>query len=286
MSMFTQLLEYTYNNMVRKQQSITSLFPTFYKRVRDVKDAGRVTLVSQYPDVWQFKVPSSGSKGDYTVYLRFKNIEEMLSQFVPNVKLWNVEKTDVDYNKLGPEVINKVDMEFDCSCPADTYWGAEYIKTQKGAQFGHQEYRPPKVRNPKQYGAVCKHQQALLDKLPSYNFTFNGFLKKFYSKEVKEIFDQALKVVGGIKKIAAELKPVEKPAEQPQRFGRGGRVIEEPPTEVESEPKIEKLAPEIVSAIDAIPEDMSKMMQGELQKTLKKYNIKPEDYLKYLEEQK
>jgi hypothetical protein len=284
MSLFTQLLEITYNGVMRKQQSITRLFPTFYKRVDKVKQAGRITLVDMYPDVWLFVAPSSSGRGHYDLHLHFKDIEKQLEKFVPNRKLWNEDETGVDYNKLGPEVMNQVNLEMDCTCPADLYYGPEYIKTQRQAQFGPPENRPPKIRNPKKYGIICKHQQALMDKLPSYNFTFNGFLKKFYSKEIEAIFNKTIKLVGGIKKVAGELKGKEKPEEQPQRFGRGGRVIEEPPTEVE--PKIEKLAPEIVKIIDEIPEDMSKMMQGELQKTLKKYNITPEDYAKYLEEQK
>jgi hypothetical protein len=285
MGLYERLInEITYSGVMNKQRSITRLFPTFYKRVNKVKQAGRITLVDMYPDVWLFVAPSSSGQGNYDLHLHFKDIEKQLEKFVPNRKLWNEDETGVDYNKLGPEVMNQVNLEMDCTCPADLYYGPEYIKTQRQAQFGPPENRPPKIRNPKEYGIICKHQQALMDKLPSYNFTFNGFLKKFYGKEIEAIFNRTIKLVGGIKKVAGELKGKEKPEEQPQRFGRGGRVIEEPPTEVE--PKIEKLAPEIVKIIDEIPEDMSKMMQGELQKTLKKYNIKPEDYLKYLEEQK
>jgi len=286
MSLFTRLIEAVVNELnfsgvMNKQRSITRLFPTFYKRVNKVKQAGRITLVDMYPDTWLFVAPSSTGSGHYDLHLHFKDIEKWLKEFVPNATLWNKDKTGVDYNKLGPEVMNKVNLEFDCSCPADLYYGKEYIRTKRDAQFGPPENRPPKIRNPRELGIICKHGQALMDKLPSYNFTFNGFLKKFYSKEIEQIFNKAAQLAGGLKKVAAELGAKEEEElkkEQPQRFGRGGRVIEEPPVETE------KLAPEIVKAIDDIPEDMGKMLLGELQNTLKKYNIKPEDYAKYLEE--
>jgi len=249
MSLFSRLVErivneVNYNGVMRKQRSITSLFPTFYKRVDKVKASGGVNLLSQTPEVWSFSVASASGKGVYDVTLHFKNIPEMLTKFVPNVDLWNKDKTSVDYNLLGPEVLNMLDLEVDCSCPADLYWGPEYIKTQKQAQYGHQEQRPPNVRNPRQYGILCKHQEALFDKLPSYNFTFNGFLKKFWSKEIDRIVEDTknrLKLVKPeapkeeekpeeVEKeepMAKEEKPI--PAEEtPTAYGRGIKKVESP----------------------------------------------------------
>ena len=82
--MYSQLVEkilreITYNGIMRKQASIGRLFPTFPSRVRAVAAQGGVTLVEKMPDTWHFKVPSS--KGDgvkYDVYVRFRNIEEMI----------------------------------------------------------------------------------------------------------------------------------------------------------------------------------------------------------------
>ena len=134
----------------------------------------------------------------------------------------------------------------------------------------------------------CKHQQALMDKLPSYNFTFNGFLKKFYSKEIEQIFNKAAQLAGGLKKVAAELGKKEQ-EQQPQRFGRGGRVIEEPkPVDFK---KGDKLSPELVDEIESklktIPgqnREWKKMMQGELMGVLKKYGINFDDYVKYIDQ--
>jgi len=293
MSLFTRLIEAVVNELnfsgvMNKQRSITRLFPTFYKRVNKVKQAGRITLVDMHPDTWLFVAPSSTGSGHYDLHLHFKDIEKWLKEFVPNATLWNKDKTGVDYNKLGPEVMNKVNLEFDCSCPADLYYGKEYIRTKRDAQFGPPENRPPKIKNPRELGIICKHGQALMDKLPSYNFTFNGFLKKFYSKEIEQIFNKAVQLAGGLKKVAAELGKKEQ-EQQPQRFGRGGRVIEEPkPVDFK---KGDKLSPELVDEIESklktIPgqnREWKKMMQGELMGVLKKYGINFDDYVKYIDQ--
>ena len=70
MSLFTRLVEVTYNGVLAKQRSITSLFPTFYKRVDKVKSSGGVKLVNQFPVWWQFSVASASGKGYYNVYLK------------------------------------------------------------------------------------------------------------------------------------------------------------------------------------------------------------------------
>ena len=232
MSLYNQLCEYTFSQILHKQRSITSLWPNFADKVSKVKSSGGVHLISQFPELWLFGVASASGKGDYNVMLRFNNIPEMLKKFVPDRRLWNKEEDAIDYNLLGPEVLNKVDIELDCQCLADTYWGMEYIRTQKKAQFGHEENRPPKIKNPKQYGVACKHIQALLTKLPSYNFTFNGFLKSFYEKDIQKLVEETRKRLGLVKQVAKELgKKKEEVGEEPVSYARGGKPVEVPPEE-------------------------------------------------------
>jgi len=233
MSLYIQIVEYTYNNVMAKQRSINSLWPKFTDKVSKVRSNGGVNLAHEFPEVWEFEVASGTTPGKkYAVMLRFKNIPEMLKKFVPDRRLWNKEEDAIDYNLLGPEVLNKVDIELDCQCLADTYWGMEYIRTQKKAQFGHEENRPPKIKNPKQYGVACKHIQALLTKLPSYNFTFNGFLKSFYEKDIQKLVEETRKRLGLVKQVAKELgKKKEEVGEEPVSYARGGKPVEVPPEE-------------------------------------------------------
>lgn len=188
-----QIFELDYSGFVQKQKSITKLFPTFYDRVKAINNNGGIGLVNQFPEVWKFKVASGTKQGtSYDVYLRFKNIPQILAKFVTNKKLWKPGKNEINYNLLAPEVFNVVDMEWDCSCPADTFWGPEYLKTQRTAQFGKQEFRAPNVRNPKQFGLICKHQQNVLSRLPFYTSTFASFLKSFYSEEIQKIINNVV----------------------------------------------------------------------------------------------
>ena len=215
MSLFTKLTEaiqvklneLDYGGFKSKQKSITKLFPKFPERKKAIYANGGIRLSEQFPEVWWFKVASGTKTGvEYDVYLHFKNLPATIKQFVANKDLWTKDQTAVNYNLLAPEVFNVVDFAMDCSCPADLYWGPEYLKTQRQAQFGDQENRPPKVRNPKQYGLVCKHQDDVLERLPFYTGDFAKFLKTFYDKEiqvmVKDILDKeeainATEVEGG-----------------------------------------------------------------------------------------
>lgn len=122
--MYNSLLEHiiqelNFNGIMRKSRSITKLFPTFRKRVRDVAKAGGVTLVNTFPEYWQFSVSSSNKENnnvDYDVFIRFKNLEEVLKKYAADRRLWNKAGDFVDYRQLAMEVMNKVDLEQDCSC--------------------------------------------------------------------------------------------------------------------------------------------------------------------------
>lgn len=235
MSMFGKILEYTYNDMVRKQMSVTRLFPQFPDRVKAVAHHGGVRLKEMFPETWHFTVTSGTQDGlRYDVYVKFKNIYEQLKKFVPNQKLWKKDKSGVDYRKLAAEVLNNVDLETSCSCPATLYWGQDYIRTQKKAQYGEPEDRRPKIRNPREYGSLCKHGDLVFEVLPAHTTTFASHLKKYFSKTVAQIEQAAMATTKAAKTVATELgKRAER---EPIGYARGGKpVYEEPPEEEEAE---------------------------------------------------
>jgi len=229
--MFSQLVEsiiqeINFNAVMRKQASIGRLFPTFRQRVRGVADAGGVTLIEMLPETWHFSVPSSNktkNNTDYDVYVRFKNLPEMIKKYASDRRLWNQAETSVDLRKLAAEVINSVDIETSCACPATLYWGQDYIRTQRQAQYGDQENRPPNVRNPRQLGSLCKHGALVFEVLPAYTTTFASFLKKFWSEEVASAVETTGEEWAGVQQAAAELGT--RREDKPVGFARGGEEI-------------------------------------------------------------
>jgi hypothetical protein len=188
-----KLLEYTYADFTTKQKSITKLFPKYPPRVKAIYANGGVKAVEKFPNYWKFTVASGTKQGvSYDVFLRFKNIVGLLRKYVPNKQLWTKDGEDINYQALAPEIFNLANFEMDCTCPADLYWGPEYQKTKKYAQYGHEENRPPNIRNPHKFGIVCKHQGAVLERLPVYTGELAGWLKTNYADEVGRIL-KALK---------------------------------------------------------------------------------------------
>lgn len=188
--MVDKINELTYNQVLRKQQSITSLFPTFYDRVKKVGQSGGVSLSSQKGDVWHFKVASATHKGvKYDTYMRWVNMDRQIGEFIKDKRLWTKEGDTIDLRKLANEILYKADVEVYCSCPAFLYWGSSYILTQRRAKFTSPENRPPDERNPKQYGALCKHSQLLFDVLPFYVTSMAAYLNKAFGKQIQSFVD-------------------------------------------------------------------------------------------------
>jgi len=102
------------------------------------------------------------------------------------------------------------------NCPADKYYGGHYIRSldKYNAKQGDKETRPPKERNPKQYGMYCKHLQNLMKVLPFYTDTMMRWLDDFYSDEIRTFEEQTRKEYGWFKKIAGELKKKVEPDEE------------------------------------------------------------------------
>lgn len=187
MSNRVQLLEYTYSQGIRKQRSITSLFPTFRDRVKAVVRKGKPKLIGIEGDVFYFEVPSGTEEGKkYEVKVGFVDVEDTLRNIIRFTReIYNKNGT-VNYLFLTDVFIDKVDIQWGCSCPADLYWGQRYIRTQRDASTPPPENRAPRKRNRKEYGFVCKHGQTVLERLVYYVTTISKWLKKNYGVFIEE----------------------------------------------------------------------------------------------------
>ena len=248
-NLIDKIFEVGYSGIVRKQKSINRLFPEFPDRVKQIGAKGGLRLKSQKPDEWFFKI-HSGTKESvwYDAHLRFKNVRETLKKYVGDRRLWVKDKSRVDRRKLAKKMLYSLDMELSCSCPAQLYYGGDYILSlaKYNAKYGDKELRQPRIRNPKQYGMVCKHLQNLLNVLPFYETTMAKWLNKFYEKDIQEMEDVAKSEFGWAKAAGAALgkrkedeeeyqptkvrKPVSKPKSEPA-------VKKEPAVEPEPEEK-------------------------------------------------
>ena len=242
MSIYSEILEYTFNNLRVKQRSMGKLFPSFGQRVQAVAANGGVSMREQMPEWWHFEVASGTKAGvKYDVYVQFLNLEEMIRKYAGDRSLWKNDESGPNFQLLAAEILNHVEMRTSCSCPATLYWGTDYIRTQRDAQFGRQEDRAPNIRNPRQYGAYCKHGQNVFDVLPKYTSTFASFLKKYWAGEVSDTVELAKTEYAGVQKAAAALGTAEE--ERPVAYARGGREVPLPPEEPGEEPPEEETPP-------------------------------------------
>jgi hypothetical protein len=183
----TRIDELTQAGIVRKQQSITRLFPDFQTKVRGIASKGGLRLVNLTADTWHFKI-HSGTQNNlwYDTHLHFKDMNVLLSNLVKDRRLWTKDKKHIDLKKLAKKVMFDADIQTDCSCPAQLYWGGDYILSlsRYDAKFGDRENRPPRIRNPRQFGAVCKHLQNLLNVFPWYVSTTAKWLNDYHKKQI------------------------------------------------------------------------------------------------------
>ncbi len=245
--------------VVRKQRSITSLFPTFPARVQKVGDMGGIRLIKSKPDVWEWDIHSGTKEGVwYQGRLQFKDMNVLIAKHAADMRLWTQDKTHVDLRKLAKAILFDADVKISCSCPAAQYWGPNYIlsKPKYDAKYGRQEDRRPRVRNPREYGMLCKHLQVLINVLPFYITTMATWLKEQFASQIAFVEKDTLKTKGQFKAAAAELKrrKVEPPEEGPPETpptpaepkagppSKPGEGEAEPPKE---EPEAEKEMPAI-----------------------------------------
>ncbi len=224
MNFYKRIDELTHAGLLRKQQSITRLFPDFGKKVKGIGDMGGLRLRQMNADTWNFKVHSGTKAGVwYDSNLRWKDLQKQLVPHVKDARLWTKSGEHVDLRKLSKTLLAKADVQVFCSCPAFKYWGPNYILSlaKYDANAGPGENRPPNVRNPKQYGAVCKHLQNVLNVLPWYLTTMAKWLKDFYSEDIRALEGQLKQQQTGFQKAAGELgkrledEPVEEPEDNP-----------------------------------------------------------------------
>lgn len=243
--LFENLWEATASQLRRKQQSIKRLFPDFSAKTKGVEDKGGLRLVDQSPTRWTFKIHSGTDPNLwYDGYLDFKIVKPTLERMVKDRRLWVSDRSRVDLRKLAKQFMDKVDIQLYCSCPADLYWGGQYVRslTKYDANAGNRkETRPPKKRNPKQYGAVCKHLDRLLKVLPFYSGTFARWIKDFYGDDIEKWENETREKYGWAKRITKAL--VKKREEKP---------VEEPPVEPEVELPVE---PEVVEPEVEVPKE-------------------------------
>jgi hypothetical protein len=242
-----KICEASIRDLKRKQRTISWLYPTFQDRVNKIGDMGGLRLTNTDDDNWDFKV-HSGTKKDtwYDCVIHFVNVKDTLKKLVMNRRLWTINKERVDLRKLASEFVETVNVQTFCSCPSDLYSGFHYIRglPRYDAKYTNPEHRPPKKRNPRQYGAQCKHLSAVMKALPFYNTAIAKWLNQFYSKEIAEYQELAKKELGVAKAGAKELtkrmesekKPMERPDGRPERPSSGIRrgkthLEDEKPTE-------------------------------------------------------
>lgn len=200
--------ELTHAGIVRKQKTITNLFPTFHDRVKKIAGMGGLRLVSMKPELWTFKV-HSGTQDDvwYDNYVKFVDIEDVIKKNVKDRRLWNKNKTHVLLPKLANKVLFKCQVQVKCSCPAFQYWGPAHIlsRPKRNAKYTDPENRPPRIRNPRQYGAVCKHAQNILNVLPWYTSTMAKYLKEYYGDDIIQYEQEIEAEHAKYKKVGKEL---------------------------------------------------------------------------------
>lgn len=217
------LLELNYAELVRKNSSIGQLQPKYFDRARAVARRGGTKLQpDMQPDRWHFVIASGTTPGkSYDAWVNFSNMEEIIKDKAVNrMRVWNKDKTKIDFRKLAEEIVRDTNLQTVCSCPADLYYGGHYIRTKGDSKYTEPENRPPDIRNPDKKGAYCKHLHVLMDNLPFYISTMSAFLKKYYSNMIEKIQAEVLGEFSKVKQQAELLKQKQAPA-QGKQYRRG-----------------------------------------------------------------
>ena len=212
------LYELTYRDIVKKQQSIVKLFPSFYQRVAQVARNGGVELVKAERDLWTFRSQSGDpvrhAKGiTYLIQIYFAGVPTLLEQLAKDKLYWTKDGKHLNLNALGRGVIYGAELLLSTESPGDQFWGPNYQRTMAGAQWDREENRPPNIRNPNQYGLNGKHVQLVLDVLPFYTSTMGKELKKNYRELIVDLEKKALHAEYNPKQIATAIE--QEPQDEP-----------------------------------------------------------------------
>jgi len=134
------IIELNYGGLMKAQKDVNKLFPQFFARVKAVSGKGGVKLDSMKPNLWHFKIHSGTDSGKwYDAYLYFNNVEKHLYKLAGDPKHWKKDKSGLDLRAIANKLLYLVDLQTVCSCPADLYWGKQYIRTQDHAKFTQPE---------------------------------------------------------------------------------------------------------------------------------------------------
>jgi len=95
-----------------------------------------------------------GSNDAWNQVVKFDNWDEILEEY--GELSWD------DIKKNRDLLINE-DIIIACDCPANLYWGYQYIQTELDIAIDP-ENRFPSIRNPSLEGVACKHLLAVLDR--------------------------------------------------------------------------------------------------------------------------
>lgn len=184
--LFGRIDEEPLGSLLRKQKSITRLWPTFDDRVDAVNDAGGIHLNKEEPKLWYFKVASATIPGkEYDILLYFSNMEKLIREYASDKSLWKADDSGLDLSKLARKILTKADLKVSHNCPSFTFHGFKYMLTQRKSIYKDKENRPPDVRNPKQYGIGCKHMQVFFETLPFYANTLARHIRINFGNTVK-----------------------------------------------------------------------------------------------------
>jgi hypothetical protein len=215
----TTINEATLKDLEDAQKSITKLFPEFYSRVEAVRLSGGIRMVGKDERGWDFIVHSAKEDKWYPVRVNFDGVREVIAHHAKNKSLWTKDKGKINARSLAGEVMYNVDIKVKCGCPADLYWGSQYIRSQEplDANFPPKEERPPVERNPKQHGSMCKHLQVVINLLPMYEGTFAKWLKEYFGADLTKTEQAARREGNELKDRAEEVQTEEEPKTEAER---------------------------------------------------------------------
>jgi hypothetical protein len=129
--------------------------PNFLDLSRRANEVKGVNLESIDHNTLHFKTALTASGNRYINLVRFKQWDEVVSDF---------DWTPMEAARV---LIWKGDVELHCSCPAFLYWGFQYLLTSIDASIIPEE-RKPRKNNPMEKGIVCKHLYRTLKSFPFF----------------------------------------------------------------------------------------------------------------------
>ena len=180
------LFEADYSDITAKQANVYKLFPKFAQRIKEIISNGGLRLEKASNVDWLFRVNSGTMPGkSYEYHVEWKDFAKQLGGALKTVPKTKSGRPNLV--QAARSMVFEGDLNMNCSCPAFKYWGPAYIMSKMDAKWGKKENRPPVVRNPNEYGAVCKHGQLVLRVLPFYISNMATRIKESILQEVKFI---------------------------------------------------------------------------------------------------